>query len=322
LFIILPGDRRVRTRTLLNAMVLMVAVSFVLNFAGFANRDTPSNLAGRMNLSGLDFTSAGHWAAALVLASLAFTRGRQQLLFVAAGVAACLFAGARNPLPFLAVAVGLLAYQRGALPRSWLVVPAGALLAAWVASAAVPSLLDHIPVLNRTRDYAVYYPKGVAPAPRALSAIPLLGSLPLTDAALVGRINTWDSALRLVPRALMRPSGSDWAVQQQLASLGIIAHAHNAYLQTAIKFGLLALPIWAAVFAGTWRGWRARSPYAVILAFLLGGFLVDYWLLSVKAAVLFFVVVRLNADWIRERDSLDVTAGAGARARVEAIPVG
>ena len=299
LFVSIPRDARSWGRTIQNALALLFVSSLLLNLAGFANPNTPSNEAGRMNASGLEFTTASYFGYALALSSVTLSTGPRQALLFLCGILGGVMAGGRNALLLFGISLGLLMLNRGRKPLKSAVPVISCVAGAWLALlVAFPSALNRLPIMHRERDNAIYYPNGVAPTDTTLKFFPFLERLSQVDPAMTGRFNAWSTALELLRRRHGVPLASDWYVQQELLPLGLPSHSHNAYLQTLLKFGVLAVPIWIGLLVTTWRGWRAGSPYAVILVFLMASLMVDYWLLVIKATFLLFAIARLNEDWL------------------------
>jgi hypothetical protein len=297
LFTTIPGNAQLWGRRLQNGLALLIVTSLLLNFMGFANPDTPSNEAGRLNAAGLDFTTTSYLGWALVLSSITLSAGRRQALLIACGILGGFMGGARNAtVLFLVCLVWLffLQWRRMALLVSGLaIIPLT--VAIWF-----PGVVSRLPAFRRTLDYDVFYQSQVMPNDAALQRFSFLKDLPLSDPAIVGRFNTWAGALELLGDLKGMPLGSDWYAQQELKPYGVPSHSHNAYLQALLKFSVLAIPIVIALWVSAWRGIRLHSPYGMTVMFLTASMFVDYWLLVIKATFLFFAFVGLNDSWIAQ----------------------
>ena len=86
-------------------------------------------------------------------------------------------------------------------------------------------------------------------------------------------------------------------VGQRTTAAGVERLARTAF-DLGLAHSVLAVPIWLAAFASVWRGLRARSPYSTVLVFLLASLVVDYWLMTIKAAFLLFAFIALNNAWV------------------------
>jgi hypothetical protein len=302
LFVSLPIDNARRIRAVQNGLLLLFVISFILNLGGFANQlHARANLAGRMTAAGFDYSTTGYWGCGLALVSLTLATGRRQALLLAAGLFAATMAGARNPFALFVVCVLLTIYLQRGLGKAAACVLVALALAAGLTALVAPSAFGRLPLFARSLDDPLVYGQGVSPTAETLRLLPFLRAAPPQSPAVLGRINTWLRSARLVPAALWEPLGSDWLVQVRLREVGALSHAHNGYLQTLLKFGVLAVPIWLTLAVGLWRGLRARSPYASLLLFLMASLLVDYWLLVIKSAFLFLAVVWLNDQWMRDQ---------------------
>ena len=314
LFVSIPNDAASWGKILQGTLALLFVSSFLLNRAGYANPNTPSNDAGRMTASGFDFSTTSYFGFVLALSSLTLSRGIWQIVLFLIGLGGAVMGGGRNPLPFFLGCLLFLALQRKRVGRFliWVVPGVGVVLI--LVMILSPGVLNRLPTFNRDLDYSVYYSSGVTPTDDAQRYFPFLAQFSISDPAIVGRFNTWSSALVLIESRGLVPLASDWNVQQKLITVGVPSHSHNGYLQTLLKFGILALPFWGAVAASLLRGLRSRSPYSILILFLLASLLVDYWLLVIKAAFLFFALIKLNDDWVSQ-DSRKRTAsmlGSGA----------
>ena len=304
LFVTIPSDSRSLARTLQNALAIVFVSSLLLNLAGFGNRNTYSNEAGRMGVSGFEFTSASYFGFALALWSLTFSTGWRQVVLFLSGILGGVMGGGRNAVILFAMSLGVLVLLRRKAPLKALFPMLGGLAAAaLLATVFVPEMIANVPTLRRNLDDPAYYATGVAPTSTALKYFPFLEHVPISDPSFVGRVNTWGSALDLLQLKRGVPLSSDWYVQQELQPLGVPSHSHNAYLQTILKFSVLAVPIWVLLLLNVWRGLRAGSPYTVILVFLLASLAIDYWLLVIKATFLLFALAKLNNDWVSHKQA-------------------
>jgi hypothetical protein len=315
LFAAVPGDSTARARHLQNGLALLFLTSFALNLAGFANPATPSNQAGRLTAAGLDFATTSYVGAALALTALTVSRGPRQVMLFAAGMVGLLMGGGRNAIVVFIPALALVTFQRYTLRRETVAAFSVAAVLLLPLAFAAPFVTERLPLLNRSLDDPFYYRRPQVLTALARSTFPYVDRIPLTDPAFVGRVNVWATSLDLLRSSHGVPFGSDWLVQQQLARLGVPSHSHNAYLQTALKFGPLAVCLWAAWFLAAWRGLRARSPYSAAIVFLLLSLCVDYWLLVTKATLVLFVFIGLDDSWRADHaNSAAVRTPAGAPA--------
>jgi hypothetical protein len=314
-FAAIQGDSRARARHLQNALALLFLTSVALNLAGFANPATPSNQAGRLTASGLDFATTSYAGAALALTALTMSRGPRQVVLFAIGMIGLLMGGGRNAIVVFIPALALVTFQRYTLKKETVAAFSVAAVLLVPLAFAAPFVTERLPLLNRSLDDRVYYRQPQVLSALARSTFPYVDRIPLTDPAFVGRVNVWATSLDLLRSSHGVPLGSDWLVQQQLAPLGVPSHSHNAYLQTALKFGPLAVCLWAAWFLSAWRGLRARSPYSAAIAFLMLSLLLDYWLLVTKATFVLFAFILLDGLWLADRATrTDAPAAAGAAA--------
>lgn len=297
LFAATPGDSRVQARHLQNALALLFLTSFALNLAGFANTATSSNEAGRLNVAGLDFTTTSYFGCVLALSALTRSRGVRLLVLFGAGLLGVGMGGSRNAVALFIPALALVTLQRYTLRRQTIAAFSAAAVVLLPLALGAPLVIGKLPLVNRSLDDVVYYRTPQVLSPLALSTFPGVGRLSVTEPAIIGRINTWASGIELLRRSSGVPLGSDWTVQQGLAPLGVPSHAHSGYLQTALKFSLLAVFLWASWVWAAWSGLRVRSPHSAIIVFLLVSLLFDYWLLVTKATFLLFAFIRLDHLW-------------------------
>jgi hypothetical protein len=315
LFAAISWDFRTLSRHLQNALALLFLTSFALNLAGFANPGTPSNEAGRMTASGLDFATTSYLGGALALSALTLCRGPRQLALFALGMLGLGMGGGRNAIVAFVPALALVTIQRYTLRRETVAAFSIAAVLLLPLTLMAPLVIERLPLLSRSLDDSVFYRQRPELTTLARSTFPGVDRLPLTDPAVVGRINVWATGIDLVRSSRGVPLGSDWLVQQQLAPLGVLSHSHNAYLQTALKFGPLAACLWAAWIWAAWKGLRTRSPLGAVILFLLLSLSLDYWLLVTKATFLLFAFIRIDDLWRADRAArADVRAPAGAAA--------
>jgi len=312
-FASVPSSEARWARRLQNALAILFVVSLFLNHAGFQQAGTYSNEAGRLTASGFDFATTSYFGGVLVLSALTMAQGRRRWVLVCAGLVGLAMGGGRLALTIALPTIAFTVLRSRPVIRRTLIRIGliGAALAV-IAVVTLPSLLERIPTFRRSIDDAVYYVK-----PSELSVIaeryfPLLRSAGITHPAVLGRFNVWASALQLLDDRHWQPAGSDWRVQQGLELLGVPSHSHNGYLQTALKFGPLAFLVWVPLAGTTWRGLRRRSPYGLILLFLLLSLAFDYWMLVAKALFLLYAFAALNDRWLAEHP----------RQRLEHQPVG
>jgi hypothetical protein len=117
---------------------------------------------------------------------------------------------------------------------------------------------------------------------------------------MTGRANAWGSGLEVIANVRARPLASDWCVQQHLVKAEYYTHTHNTYLQMFLKYGPFAVIIWFILARTLYHGFVAGSPYAIILALIMLGWLFDYWLFMTKATFVYFALIRLNEKWVRK----------------------
>ena len=313
LFAAIPCDSRARARHVQNGLALLFLTSLALNLAGFANPATSSNEAGRLNVSGLDFTTTSYFGCVLALSALTLSRGLRLLVLFGVGLLGVAMGGSRNAVAIVIPALALVTFQRYTLRRQTIAAFSAAAIVLLPLALGAPLAIEKLPLLRRSLDDSVYYRTRPVLTPLARSTFPGVGRLPMDEPAIIGRINTWASGVELLRRSRGVPLGSDWTVQQGLAPLGVPSHAHSGYLQTALKFSLLAVILWASWAWAAWSGLRARSPYSAVIVFLLLSLCVDYWLLVTKATFLLFAFIRLDDLW-----RADHAAPAAVRASADA----
>jgi hypothetical protein len=316
LFAAIPCDFRSRIRHLQNALALLFLTSLALNLAGFANPATSSNEAGRLNVSGLDFATTSYFGCVLALSALTLSRGLRLLVLFGVGLLGIGMGGSRNAVAIFIPVLALVTLQRYTLRRQAIAAFSAAAIVCLPLALGAPFVIEKLPLVNRSLDDLVYYRTRPVLTPLALSTFPGVGRLSLTEPAIVGRINTWASGIELLRRSRGVPLGSDWLVQQSLAPLGVPSHSHSGYLQTALKFSVLAVFLWASWAWAAWSGLRMRSPHSAILVFLLVSLIFDYWLLVNKAAFLLFAFIQLDALWRANRAAL---SGVGAPAGTPSV---
>ena len=317
-FAALPSSEARWGRRLQDALAVLFVMSLLLNLAGFQNRSTFSNEAGRLTASGFDFATTSYFGVALILTAITISHGRRRQLLIAIGLIGVAMGGGRIAAAMAALTLGVMMLQgRPRTARLAVKLALGGVVLAVIVVAIVPELLERIPTLRRQQDDAAYYQNPPQLSPEALNYFPFLRSWGLNEPAVIGRFNTWAAAIQLVQERKWQPAGSDWRVQQGLALHGVPSHSHHAYLQSAIKFGPLAALVWLPLFASAWRGMRGRSPYGPVLFMLLVSLMFDYWLLVAKALFLLYAFAALNDAWLaqhaRRRRRVGTPATSGDR---------
>lgn len=265
----------------ISAVAVLLGPSLVLLAAGYIAPDVLAERSGRLNAPGLELTSTAHVGAMLLLLSLVRpTRWFWRAVPTTLGVGTLLVAGSRLAIGISWIVIALLLSTRGSAWRRMAVMSvfvAGTLLLILVPLGDELAVGRFLIFLER--------PSVMREEFLLIRGAALQSSLGLLRAHPLGILN------------------SDWAVQAELVGLGFPSHTHSNYIQMYLRYGPLVLIIWYIFLSETRRGFRAGSPYAYLLLFVLLGSALDYYAFVTKAMIVVFVASLLNREWIAQNAS-------------------
>lgn len=297
LFVCMAPTWAKRQAFVLTSLAATYGAVLVMYLIGFQNDKMEGGSLGRLNAPGLEVTSAGHFAAVLLLCGILFVRGWKRWLCCILGTSGLLIAGGRAPLLFLLLFVPwmIIRYWRSAWGK-WQHVTLAAVGLTIILCLALAGAGSGLPIVGRLTEILNGQGQEVQ---QTVSA--QFGAIADSDVAsrLGGRMDAWGAAISALEANTGLPLGSDWRVQAELNVFGYPSHCHNTFLQLLLKFGVFALPLFVMLVISIWRGFRRRSPYAIILLFLLVGWLADYWLFVTKASLYFWAFILFNEMWIQ-----------------------
>ena len=298
LALLVLAERGYDPRILVRGLIVLLSIPLVLlifsNMSSFlAERE------GRVNAPGLEITSTGHVGAIAALLGLTLPISwRLRVALLLLGGLSLLQSGSRLALVFCIVTSALVLWRKAASIKRRL---------AYVAAVAL-----------------------------AGAAIIWLGSTNLTGGERLGTLRSEEAlrdefaggrAMALVASVLVitdHPFGyvdSDWAIQEELVNVGFPSHTHSHLLQSYLRFGPLALLFWGVLVFQTVAGFKAKSPYAPALLFILMGSLFDYYGFVTKAMLIVFVITGLNANHILQsrKGADDSPARLGGGAELQGV---
>lgn len=298
LALLVVGARHDDPRILARSLILLLSIPVILllftNMSHFL-----SEREGRINAPGLEIGSTGHVSAIAVLLGLTLpvSRSLRVGLLLIGGV--CLLqSGSRLALVFCILTVAMVLWKKNQGLKKRVLSVVGLVVAGVV---------------------IIWFGSVNATVGERLGTFGDAGGL--RDELAGGRAMGLVASFLVIADHPLGYVDSDWAIQEELVSVGFPSHTHSNLLQSYLRFGPLSFLFWGVLVSQTVVGFKAKSPYAPALLFILMGSLFDYYGFVTKAMLIVFVLTGLNANHILQsrRGTDDSPARLGGSAELQEV---